>query len=107
LEDTYIRRLKGQVEVDETYILAPPLKTGAGPSVSGCARPERLSGGESRSLDGLVYLEPVAEVDKATLQDIIKDKVSIETTIYSDTWKSYNGLEEDFAGHKTAGHSEG
>jgi transposase-like protein len=56
--------------------------------------------------DGLVYVEPVVEVDKPTLQDIIKDKVLIETTIYSDTWKSYRGLEEDFAGHKTINDSE-
>ncbi|MDZ7773402.1 MAG: hypothetical protein U5K31_11785 [Balneolaceae bacterium] len=38
--------------------------------------------------DGIVYVVPVAEVDKLTLQDIIRDKVSIETTIYSDTWQS-------------------
>lgn len=51
-------------------------------------------------------METVTEVDKPTLQDIIKDKVSIETTIYSDTWKSYNGLDQDFVGHETVNHSE-
>src|SRR5699024_10990122 len=30
----------------------------------------------------------------------------IETMIYSDTWKSYNGLKEDFAGHQTVNHGE-
>src|SRR5699024_1491411 len=37
---------------------------------------------------------------------IIKDKVSIETMIYSDTWKSYNGMQADFASHQTVNHGE-
>ncbi|MBS3813725.1 IS1595 family transposase [Candidatus Bipolaricaulota bacterium] len=30
---------------------------------------------------------------------MIKNKVNIEAKIYSDTWKNYNGLEEDFKSH--------
>jgi len=60
---------------------------------------EAVSGIYERE-DGIVYIKPVADVTKDTLQDIIKDKVDIETRIYSDTWKSYNGLEDDFKSHR-------
>ncbi len=50
--------------------------------------------------DGIVYIKPVVDVPKDTLQEIIKDNVNIETRVYSDTWKSYNGLEEDFKSHR-------
>ncbi len=46
-------------------------------------------------------IELLAEVDKQTLQAIIIDKVSVETTIYSDTWKSYQGLDQTLDGHQT------
>lgn len=117
-EDSHIRRLEGQVEVDETYFGATfknrrraerqrLRKAGKVKRGRGAKQLQQPVFGIYQRQDGLVYLEPVAKVDKATLQDIIKDKVSIETTIYSDTWKSYNGLDQDFAGHETVNHSEG
>ena len=39
--------------------------------------------------DGKVYTEIVPDTQKATLQAI---KVSIESIIYSDGWRGYNGL---------------
>lgn len=117
-EDAHIRMLEGKVEVDESYfganfknrrradrkqlIKAGKVKRGRG--AKGLQQPVF---GIYQRQDGLVYVEPVAKIDKPTLQDIIKDKVSIETTIYSDTWKSYNGLEDNFAGHQTVNHSKG
>ncbi len=56
--------------------------------------------------DGIVYIKPVADVKKDTLQEIIKGKVSIETTIYSDTWKSYTGLGEEFKDHQVVNHGQ-
>ena len=34
--------------------------------------------------DGMVYIKPVVDFTKDTLQEIIKNKVKIETRIYSD-----------------------
>jgi transposase-like protein len=117
-EDQHIRRLEGQVEVDETYFGASfknrrksncqrLRKAGKVKRGRGAKDLQQPVFGIYQRQDGLVYVEPVAEVDKPTLQDIIKDKVSIETMIYSDTWKSYQGLDQDFAGHETVNHSEG
>ena len=116
-EDAHIRRLEGQVEVDETYFGAAfqnrrradrqqLRKAGKVKRGRGAKELQQPVFGIYQRQDGLVYVETVAEVDKSTLQDIIKDKVSIETMIYSDTWKSYNGLKEDFAGHQTVNHGE-
>lgn len=117
-EDAHIRMLEGNVEVDESYFgatfknrrkanrqrLRKAGKVKRGRGAKGLQQPVF---GIYQRQDGLVYVELVAEVDKQTLQDIIKDKVSVETTIFSDTWKSYKGLGEDFAGHQTVNHSEG
>ena len=42
--------------------------------------------------DGKVYTEIVPDAQKDTLQAIIRGKVSIESVIYSDNWRGYNGL---------------
>jgi len=116
-EDSQIRMLEHQVEVDETYF-GPSFKNRRHSDRQQLRKAGRVKRGRGakelqqpvfgiyQRQDGIVYVEPVAGVDKPTLQDIIRDKVSIETTIYSDTWRSYQGLEEEFAGHQTVNHSE-
>ena len=42
--------------------------------------------------DGRVYTEIVPDCKRLTLQAVILDKVSIESVIYSDGWRGYNGL---------------
>jgi len=42
--------------------------------------------------DGRVYTEIVPDCKKRTLQRVILGKVSIESIIYSDGWRGYNGL---------------
>src|SRR5690606_32054164 len=54
--------------------------------------------------DGIVYVQPVPSVSKRTLQSIIHQKVTIETTIYSDAWPAYEGLAANYAGHETVSH---
>lgn len=117
-EDSHIRMMEGTVEVDESYFgarfknrrkanrqrLRKAGKVKRGRGAKGLQQPAR---GIYQRQDGLVYVKLVAEVDKPTLQDIIKDKVSVETTIFSDTWKSYQGLDEEFADHQTVNHSKG
>ena len=42
--------------------------------------------------DGKVYTEIVPDVQKETLQAIIRGKISIDSVIYSDKWRGYDGL---------------
>ena len=42
--------------------------------------------------DGRVYTEIVPDCKHLTLQAVILGKVSIESVIYSDGWRGYNGL---------------
>ena len=39
-----------------------------------------------------LYSEFVCDAKKKTLQDIIKGKIVLQSNIYTDTWKSYRGL---------------
>lgn len=116
-EEESIRVLDGEVEVDESYFgarfknrkrthreklrRAGEVKRGRG--AKGLQQP--VFGIYERA-DGLVYIQPVADVTKASLQAVIDGKVSVETTIYSDTWQSYRGLDERFEGHQVVDHRQ-
>lgn len=116
-EEASIRVLDGEVEVDESYFgarfknrkrkrrvqLRREGKVKRGRGAKGLQQP--VFGIYERA-DGIVYIKPVADVTKATLQEVIHGKVSVETTIYSDTWPSYGGLEERFEGHQVVDHRQ-
>lgn len=114
-EDRSISLLDGEVEVDETYF-GPSLrnrrrakreklrKSGKVKRGRGAAALQQVVFGIYERTDGIVYVEPVPDASSAVLKSIIHEKVSIETTIYSDSWTSYQGLERDFAGHETVNH---
>jgi transposase len=116
-EDSHIKMAGQKVEVDEAYF-GPDFqnrrrvdrqqlrKAGKVKHGRGAKKLQQPVLGIYQRRDGLIYVETVGEVDKSTLQDIIKDKVSIETTIYSDTWKSYQGVDQEFAGHETVNHQD-
>ena len=42
--------------------------------------------------NGFVYTQIVPDVSSRTLKSIIKQRVSKGSTVYSDSWKSYDGL---------------
>ena len=42
--------------------------------------------------NGRVYTEIVPDCKKTTLQQVILGKVALESVIYSDGWRGYNGL---------------
>ena len=42
--------------------------------------------------NGKVYTEIVPDASKATLQAVIRGRVSLDTVIHSDKWRGYNGL---------------
>ena len=57
--------------------------------------------------DGLLFIQMVRTKDAATLKQIIKDHVREKTTIFTDCWPSYNGLEKEKGfKHYSVNHSE-
>ena len=77
----------GEVEVDESYFGAKRVKGKRG----------RGAGGKTivfgiYKRNGKVFTEIVPDVQRKTLQAIIRGRVSVETVIHSDGWRGYNGL---------------
>ena len=86
-----LQKLTGEVELDESYFGAKrvrgnkvKLKRGRG------TLKQPVFGVFER--DGRVYTEIVPDCTKATLQAIILGKVSLDTVIHTDGWRSYDGL---------------
>ena len=78
---------KGEIEVDESYFGAKRVKGKRGRG----ARGKTIVFGLLKR-NGKVYTEIVPDAQKETLQAIIRGKVNIESIIYSDKWRGYNGL---------------
>jgi transposase len=78
---------KGEIEVDESYFGAKRIRGKRG---RGAAGKTPVFGILQRQ--GKVYTEIVPDCAKATLQAIIRGKVSPESIIHSDKWRGYNGL---------------
>jgi len=77
----------GEVEVDESYFGAKRVKGKRG----------RGAGGKTivfgiYKRNGKVFTEIVPDVQRKTLQAIIRGRVGVETVIHSDQWRGYNGL---------------
>lgn len=77
----------GEVEVDESYFGAKRVKGKRG---RGAAGKTIVFGIYKRN--GKVFTEIVKDVQKKTLQAIIRGRVGIETIVHSDFWRGYNGL---------------
>lgn len=90
----------GVVEVDESYFGARRVKGRRGRGAYGKTA---VFGIFER--EGKVYTEIVPDCSKSTLQSIIRGKVSIDTVIYSDGWRGYNGLVDLGYGHYRVDHS--
>ena len=78
---------KGEIEVDESYFGAKRVRGKRG---RGAAGKTPVFGILQRQ--GKVYTEIVPDCAKATLQAIIRGRVSPESIIHSDKWRGYNGL---------------
>ena len=78
---------KGVIEVDESYFGAKRVRGKRG---RGAAGKTPVFGILQRK--GKVYTEIVPDCAKATLQGIIRGRVSPESVIHSDKWRGYNGL---------------
>ena len=77
----------GEVEVDESFFGARRIKGKRGRGAFG----KTIVFGLFRR-NGHVYTEIVPNCSKATLQAVIRGKVELESIIYSDRWRGYNGL---------------
>ncbi|MDQ3180039.1 MAG: IS1595 family transposase [Acidobacteriota bacterium] len=77
----------GEVEVDESYFGAKRVKGKRGRGASG----KTIVFGIYKR-NGKVFTEIVPDVQRKTLQAIIRGRVGIETIIHSDSWRGYNGL---------------
>jgi transposase len=79
----------GEVEVDESYFGARRVKGKRG---RGAGSKRIVFGIYKRN--GKVFTEIVKDVQRKTLQAVIRGRVSIESVIHSDSWRGYNGLVE-------------
>jgi hypothetical protein len=77
----------GEVEVDESFFGARRAKGKRGRGAYG----KTIVFGIFKR-NGCVYTEIVPNCSKATLQKVIRGKVSLDSVIYSDGWRGYNGL---------------
>jgi len=115
-EERNIKPVLGTVEVDETYVGArfknrrkknrdyyrkvDAVKRGRGAKT--LLQP--VFGFYQRN--GTVYVEFVSDAEKKTLQDIIKGRIVLRSNIYTDTWKSYRGLNRKGYKHQTVDHGK-
>ena len=100
-------RFSGEVELDESYFGGPRRKKHAQD------RRKRGRGAENKvpvfgilKRNGRVYTQIIKNAEKATLMPIIRLTIKQKSTIYSDKWKSYDGLVLDGYKHYRINHSK-
>jgi transposase len=79
--------LSGEVEIDESYFGPRRVRGVRG---RGAGRKVIVFGLLKRN--GKVYTQIVPNVSRETLKQIVQAKVEPDSTIYSDGWRSYDGL---------------
>jgi transposase len=91
-----------EIEVDESYFGARRVRGKRG---RGAGNKTIVFGIYKRN--GKVYTEIVPNVQKKTLQAIIRGRVSLDSVIHSDSWRGYNGLVDvGYSKHLRINHSE-
>lgn len=93
--------LKGIVEVDETYVGGKKRK---GSKRGRGTKKVPVLALVSRNGDARSY--KMDDLTKNTIRRLLKKDVEITSHIMTDEFKSYNGLEKEFAGHDTVDHSK-
>ena len=91
---------KGEHEIDESYFGGQR----KGRRGRGAAGKVPVFGIRERS--GRVYTRPVPDVKAQTLKQIIRQKIPVGSTIYSDSFRSYDGLITDGYKHFRINHEK-
>lgn len=55
--------------------------------------------------DGRVFIECVPDTTRTALQAVIRGKVSLASTLVTDEWTGYDGLEQTYRGHQRIAHA--
>lgn len=79
--------LSGEIEVDECYFGARRIRGKRGRGAKGKVPVIGLL-----KRNGKVYTQVVAKCTKKELMPVIKGKILSESTVYTDGWRSYDGL---------------
>ena len=106
----------GVIEADETYV-GPKFKNRRKKNRDHYRKINAVKRGRgSKSLqqpilglyqrNGTVYLKFIKDAGKKTLQEIIKGRIVLQSEVYTDTWKSYKGLNEKGYFHETIDHGQ-
>ena len=91
-----------EIEVDESYFGARRVRGKRG---RGAGSKTIVFGIYKRN--GKVYTEIVPNVQKKTLPQIIRGRVSLDSVIHSDSWRGYNGLVDvGYSKHLRINHSD-
>ncbi len=115
-EENTIKTVFGTVEIDETYV-GPKFKNRRKKNREYYRKVNAVKRGRGAKIlyqpifgfyqrNGTVYVEFVSDVKKKTLQDIIKGKIVLQSRVYTDTWKSYKGLNKQGYHHQTIDHGK-
>ena len=99
-EEQAMKPFAGEVELDESYF-GGYHKGNIGRSVK-----SKIPVFGILKRNGKVYTQIVPDVSARTLKTIIKHRVSQGSTIFSDSWKSYDGLVFDGYEHVRINHGE-
>jgi len=100
-------KLSGEIELDESYFGGPRKKLHAED------RRKRGRGAENKvpvfgvlKRNGKVYTQIIKNASAAELRPIIKSLVRKKATVYTDRWRSYDGLVLDGYRHQRINHSK-
>ena len=115
-EEKQTKQFVGEVEVDETYV-GPKFRNRRKKTRDKYRQVNAVKRGRGAvkikqpvfglyQRNGTVYVKFVSDVKKKTLQDIIKGRIVLDSSVYTDTWKSYKGLESAGYRHRTIDHGE-
>ena len=100
--------LRGQVEVDETYIGGKPRPKAGEPKAKPGRGTKKTPVVALVERGGRVRVRKIEHVDAATLKRAIRDNVHRDSMILTDEWPAYRGIGKEFRwGHYTVNHSAG
>ena len=97
-----ISSLRGEIELDESY------------NFGGKKKGDKRGRGTTNKVpvfgilkrDGRVYTQIIKNASSKEIMPIVKDLVDKKSTIYTDKWRTYDGLVLDGYKHKRINHSK-